>query len=50
MTFEAQAQPAEETLDVYLASDYFKNAGAVLIPSIDGPPDAAYYESERVGP
>lgn len=34
--------------DVYLQSDYFKDAGTILHPLMDGAPDAAYYESEAV--
>ena len=36
--------------DAYLTSEYFQAAAAVLFPLIDGQPDSAYYESERVGP
>jgi quinol monooxygenase YgiN len=36
--------------DAYLRSDEFKASGEVLFPLMDGPPDSAYYESERVGP
>jgi quinol monooxygenase YgiN len=36
--------------DAYLTSEYFAAAAAVLFPLIDGQPDSAYYESERVGP
>ncbi|MGO8877798.1 MAG: putative quinol monooxygenase [Acidimicrobiales bacterium] len=36
--------------DVYRTSDYFMQAGAVLYPLMDGVPDSAYYESERVNP
>src|SRR6185437_11194464 len=34
----------------YLTSEYFQAAAAVLFPLIDGQPDSAYYESQRVGP
>lgn len=36
--------------NAYLTSEYFQTAGAVLFPLMDGQPDSAYYESERVGP
>lgn len=36
--------------DAYLTSEYFQAAAAVLFPLIDGQPDSAYYESQRVGP
>jgi quinol monooxygenase YgiN len=34
----------------YIGSDYFRDAGSVLFPLMDGAPDSAYYEPERVGP
>ena len=34
----------------YISSDYFREAAAILRPLIDGEPDSAYYQSERVGP
>ena len=34
----------------YLRSDYFREAGEVLFPLMDGAPDSAYYEAEPVGP
>jgi quinol monooxygenase YgiN len=39
-----------EAADAYMTSDYFRESGAVLFPLMDGSPDSAYYESERVGP
>ena len=36
--------------DAYLNSDYFQAGAAVLFPLMDGQPDSAYYQSERVGP
>jgi quinol monooxygenase YgiN len=39
-----------EAADAYLTSEYFQAGGAVLFPLMDGQPDSAYYESERVGP
>ena len=39
-----------EAADVYLKSDYFQEARQILIPLVDGAPDSAYYEAERVGP
>jgi len=33
-----------------MGSDYFRDAGEVLFPLMDGAPDSAYYEAERVGP
>jgi len=39
-----------KSADAYLSSDYFKAGGDVLYPLMDGQPDSAYYESERVGP
>ncbi len=34
----------------YRTSDYVAASGEVLFPLMDGAPDSAYYESERVGP
>lgn len=34
----------------YMGSDYFRDAGSVLFPLMDGAPDSAYYEAQRVGP
>ncbi|HYN52130.1 MAG TPA: hypothetical protein VES62_14500 [Thermoleophilaceae bacterium] len=34
----------------YLQSDYFREAGALLFPLMDGAPDSAYYVADRVGP
>ncbi len=39
-----------EAFDAYRTSDYFAASGEVLFPLMDGAPDSAYYESERVGP
>ncbi len=39
-----------EAADAYLRSEYFREAGEVLYPLMDGPADSAYYEAERVGP
>jgi quinol monooxygenase YgiN len=39
-----------EAVGAYLTSEYFRAAAAVLFPLIDGQPDSAYYESQRVGP
>ena len=36
--------------EAYMHSDYFRDAGTVLFPLMDGAPDSAYYEAERVGP
>ncbi len=61
--FRVYADPAEptsvllyeewqsrEAFDAYRTSDYFGASGAILFPLIDGAPDSAYFESERVGP
>ena len=39
-----------EAAEAYLGSDYFRDAGAILFPLMEGRPDSAYYEAERVGP
>jgi quinol monooxygenase YgiN len=39
-----------QAADAYLTSEYFQAGGAVLFPLMDGQPDSAYYEAERVGP
>jgi quinol monooxygenase YgiN len=39
-----------QAADAYLTSEYFLAGGAVLFPLMDGQPDSAYYESQRVGP
>lgn len=39
-----------EAAEAYLGSDYFREAGAILFPLMEGRPDSAYYEAERVGP
>jgi quinol monooxygenase YgiN len=41
---------SREAADAYLTSDYFRAAGTVLYPLMDGSPDSAYYEADRVGP
>jgi quinol monooxygenase YgiN len=41
---------SRDAFDAYRASAYFEAGGAVLFPLLDGAPDSAYYESERVGP
>jgi quinol monooxygenase YgiN len=41
---------SREAADAYLTSDYFRAAGEILFPLMDGPPDSAYYQAERVGP
>jgi quinol monooxygenase YgiN len=38
------------TFEAYRRSEYFERSGAVLFPLIDGAPDTAYYEAQRVGP
>lgn len=40
----------KKAADAYLTSPYFAAGAAVLFPLIDGQPDSAYYQSERVGP
>ncbi|HYN49705.1 MAG TPA: hypothetical protein VES62_02170 [Thermoleophilaceae bacterium] len=40
----------KEAADTYLQSDYFREAGALLFPLMDGAPDSAYYVADRVGP
>jgi quinol monooxygenase YgiN len=40
----------EEAAERYLSSGYFREAREVLFPLMDGAPDSAYYEAERVGP
>jgi quinol monooxygenase YgiN len=40
----------KEAADAYLQSDYFREAGAVLFPLMDGAPDSAYFAAERIGP
>jgi quinol monooxygenase YgiN len=39
-----------DAANAYLTSDYFRAGGAILFPLMDGAPDSAYYEAERVGP
>jgi quinol monooxygenase YgiN len=39
-----------DAFEAYRTSDYFRDSGEVLFPLMDGAPDSAYYESERVGP
>ena len=39
-----------DAAEAYMRSDYFRAAGDVLFPLMDGSPDSAYYEAERVGP
>ncbi len=39
-----------EAAEAYLRSDYFRDAGAILYPLMEGRPDSAYYVAERVGP
>ena len=39
-----------DAAQAYMDSDYFTQSGEVLFPLMDGKPDSAYYESERVGP
>ena len=39
-----------DAAQVYMDSEYFTQSGEVLFPLMDGKPDSAYYESERVGP
>ena len=34
----------------YRSSQFFIDSGQVLFPLIEGAPDSAYYEAERVGP
>jgi len=41
---------SRDAFDAYRSSDYFAEGGKVLFPLMDGTPDSAYYESERVGP
>jgi quinol monooxygenase YgiN len=41
---------SREAAEAYLTSDYFRAAGEVLFPLMDGSPDSAYYQAERVGP
>jgi len=41
---------SREAADAYLTSDYFQAAGDVLFPLMNGSPDSAYYQAERVGP
>lgn len=41
---------SRQAADAYLQSDYFEAGGAILFPLMDGAPDSAYYEAERVGP
>jgi quinol monooxygenase YgiN len=41
---------SRDAAHAYLGSDYFREAGAILFPLMDGAPDSAYYEAERVGP
>jgi quinol monooxygenase YgiN len=40
----------KEAADAYLQSNYFREAGAVLFPLMDGAPDSAYFAAERIGP
>ncbi|MDN5860264.1 MAG: antibiotic biosynthesis monooxygenase [Pseudonocardia sp.] len=42
----ASRQDAER----YMASDYFEVASRVVFPLMNGAPDSAYYEAQRVGP
>jgi len=41
---------SRDAFDAYRTSDYFEASGAILFPLIDGAPDSAYFEAERVGP
>jgi len=38
------------TFGAYPSSEYFERSGERLFPLLEGAPDSAYYESERVGP
>lgn len=37
-----------ENFDAYKASDHFTASGKVLFPLMDGSPDSAYFDAERV--
>lgn len=39
-----------DAAEAYIGSDYFRESADVLFPLMDGVPDSAYYEAQRVGP
>jgi quinol monooxygenase YgiN len=39
-----------DSFAAYRSSEYFTQSGERLFPLLDGAPDAAYYDSELVGP
>lgn len=41
---------SRDAFEAYRTSEYFQASAAILFPLIDGAPDSAYFESERVGP
>ena len=41
---------SEAAFNEYRQSDYFKDAGQLLFPLIDGAPDSAYFDAQLVGP
>ena len=49
-TFLYEEWATRDAFDGYRTSDYFKASGEILFPLMDGAPDSAYYDSERVGP
>ena len=49
-TFIYEEWSTKDAFDRYRSSEYFNDSGKILLPLIDGAPDSAYYESERVGP
>lgn len=39
-----------DAAETYMGSEYFRESADVLFGLMDGAPDSAYYEAERVGP
>lgn len=38
----------QQSFDAYRESDYFKEIGGKLFPLLEGTPDSAYYEAEKI--
>lgn len=38
----------QDAFDAYRESDYFKAIGAKMMPLLDGKPDSAYYQAEKI--
>jgi quinol monooxygenase YgiN len=39
-----------DAAEPYIGSEYFRASADALFPLMDGKPDSAYYDAERVGP